>query len=284
MKIEIAKNAGYCYGVRRAFSLVEKAVREHDGEGPFYTLGPIIHNPQAVEMLKREKGVYPISNLDEVDRGVLIVRSHGVPPELIDRALKRGLKVVDATCPFVKRAQSKAKELADEGYQVVILGEKEHPEVIGIIAHAGGKAYVIENLEDVEGLPEMKRVGVVFQTTQELESFGEILTKLLLKSDEMKVHNTICHAIRNQQTAARDLARRADLMLVVGGRNSGNTRRLLQICRDAGSRAYHIETADEIDPKWFEGAELVGIAAGASTPDFIIQGVVERLRGLSVRD
>ena len=280
MRIEIAQNAGYCYGVRRAFSLVERAVREH-AEGPFYTLGPIIHNPQAVEMLKRERGVYPISSLDEVDRGVLIIRTHGVPPELINRALKKGLKVVDATCPFVKRAQSKAKELVDEGYQVVILGEKEHPEVIGIIAHAGERAYVVEVLEDVRRLPDMRKVGVIFQTTQELEGFGRILSELLLKSEEMKVHNTICHAIRNQQAAARDLARRADLMLVVGGRNSGNTRRLLQICRDAGARAYHIETAEEIDPKWFKGVELVGIAAGASTPDFIIEGVVERLKDLN---
>jgi 4-hydroxy-3-methylbut-2-enyl diphosphate reductase len=281
MKIEIARNAGYCYGVRRAFSLVEEAVRQHGEEGPFYTLGPIIHNPQAVEMLKKEKGVHPVSSVDEVEEGVLIIRSHGVPPELVERARRKGIKVVDATCPFVKRAQRKAKELADEGYQVVILGEREHPEVIGIIGHAGGKAYVVEEPEDVERLPEMKRVGVVFQTTQEMESFGEILMGLLLKSEEMKAHNTICHAIRDQQTAARELAGRADLMLVLGGHNSGNTRRLLQICRDAGARAYHIETADEIEPEWLEGVELVGIAAGASTPDFIIEGVIERLKGLS---
>lgn len=280
MRVRIAERAGFCYGVRRALSIVERAVNEHRGER-IYTLGPIIHNPQAVQMLKERMGVEPISSLDEAEGGVLIIRSHGVPPALIERARAKGLKVIDATCPFVKRAQNKARQLAEEGYQVVIFGEKEHPEVIGILGHLpDGRAYVVETPEEIDGLPPMRRVGVIFQTTQEMRSFGDMLMKLLLKSEELKIHNTICHAIRDQQAAARRLAEEADVMLVVGGRNSGNTRRLVQICRDAGAKSYHIETADEIDPSWLEGAELVGVAAGASTPDFIIEGVLERLKSM----
>lgn len=280
MRVRIAKKAGFCYGVRRAFSIVDRAVREHRGD-KIYTLGPIIHNPQAVQMLRERMGVEPISSLDEVEEGVLIIRSHGVPPALVEQAKTKGLKVIDATCPFVKRAQSKAKQLAEEGYWVVIFGEKEHPEVIGILGHLpDDKAYVVETPDEVEKLPPMRRVGVIFQTTQEMKSFGDMLMRLLLRSEELKIHNTICHAIRDQQAEARRLAEKVDVMLVVGGRNSGNTRRLVQICRDAGAVSYHIEIADEIDPAWLEKAKLIGIAAGASTPDFIIEGVLEKLRSM----
>jgi len=280
MTITIADHAGYCYGVERAFKLVVEAADK--GAGNLYTLGPIIHNPQAVDRLKEEKGVVPVLDLEEIPEGTVVIRSHGVPPEVIERAKAKGLGVVDCTCPFVKTVQRKAYELVNEGYRLFIVGERSHPEVIGILGHADGDAHVVEDAEDVLALPEVPdRIGVVVQTTQEIERFQRVVSELLPRCRELKVHNTICRATEQRQSAARGLAGRVDLMLVVGGRNSGNTRRLLSVCRNTSARCFHIETAMEIEPGWLEGVEHVGITAGASTPDFIIQEVLRKLDALS---
>ena len=280
MTITIADHAGYCYGVERAFKLVTEAADR--GEEDLHTLGPIIHNPQAVDRLKEEKGVIPVTDLEEVPSGTVVIRSHGVPPEIIARAKEKGLQVVDCTCPFVKTVQRKANGLVKEGYRLFIVGERSHPEVVGILGHAGGDAMVIEDAEEVPDLPKASdRVGVVVQTTQEIERLQRIISALLPKCRELRVYNTICQATEQRQYAARELAGRVDLMLVVGGRNSGNTRRLLSVCQDANARCFHIETASEIEPGWLEGVEHVGLTAGASTPDFVIQEVLARLDALS---
>ena len=278
MKIEIAAHAGYCYGVKRAFDQI-RGVPE-GAEGGIHTLGPIIHNPQAVEALRKEKGVRPVKDLDEITGGTVVVRTHGLPPEVLERAKEKGLTIVDATCPHVKKAQQRARELVRDGYSLVILGEKNHPEVVGILAHAEGDGKVVEEPSDVESLGRLNRVGLVVQSTQEPEKLAEVTAKLSKRCRELKIYNTICSATVDRQSAARELARRVDVMLVVGGKNSGNTRRLSHVCESEGVRTHHIESARDLDPAWVEGASLVGVTAGASTPGFVLREVVERLERL----
>lgn len=274
MKIEIAEHAGYCYGVERALKLTRKAGDK--SPKPIHTLGPIIHNPQVVESLAAD-GVTPIGDVAEANAGTVIVRSHGVEPAVIDQARGKGLDVVDATCPFVAAAQQRAADLVRDGYTLVIVGEHDHPEVVGILARARSSALVAEKPEDLDELTDSKRVGVVVQTTQSIERLQEIVDRLLLATSELKVHNTICDATTNRQKSAKDLARRADVMLVVGGKNSANTTRLAQICRETNPETHHIETARELSAEWFAGANHVGVTAGASTPDWILDEVVAAL-------
>ncbi|MCL5291528.1 MAG: 4-hydroxy-3-methylbut-2-enyl diphosphate reductase [Actinobacteria bacterium] len=273
MRIEIAKHAGYCYGVERALTLAKTAALSRTT--PIRTLGPIIHNPQVVDSLV-EMGVTPVETINEVGEGTVIIRTHGVDPQVIVDARRRGLKVVDATCPFVAKAQRRAAALKQEGYAVVIVGERNHPEVEGVLAYVNGNALVVEKASDISNLKE-KRVGVVVQTTQSIENLRKIVLQLLARSIDIKVYNTICNATSQRQVAARELANRADAMVVVGGKNSANTTRLAQICREKNGRTFHIETADELVVEWFEHCNLVGLTAGASTPDWILKEVEERL-------
>lgn len=273
MKVVVAEHAGVCYGVERALRLASEAAA---GGGMVHTLGPLIHNPQAVDELTT-MGVEVAGDIDDIEGGTVVVRSHGVPPAVIERAEERGLAVVDATCPFVSTAQRHAADLAEHGYTVVIVGEADHPEVEGIVAHAGGTAIVVE---DPACLPERlpsKRIGVVVQTTQTAQRLEDIVRVLLPLSLELRVFNTICSATTKRQRAARELARKVDAVVVVGGHNSGNTTRLAEICREENPNVYHIEAPDEIDPAWFRGVGTVGVTAGASTPSDQISRVVEAI-------
>jgi 4-hydroxy-3-methylbut-2-enyl diphosphate reductase len=278
MKIEVATHAGYCYGVKRAFDIVNGVPR--DTSGGIYTLGSIIHNPQAVEALRKQRGVRPVKSLDEIKEGTLVVRSHGLPPQILDEARRRGLTIVDATCPHVSAAQERARDLVKEGYSLIILGERNHPEVVGILAHAKEEGAVVEEPSDLDGLGRLRRVGLVVQTTQEREKLAEVAARLSTMCQELKIHNTICSATSDRQAAARELASRADVMIVVGGRNSGNTRRLAHVCERQGVPTHHVEYASEIEGRWIEGASLVGVTAGASTPDFVLSDIIKRLEAL----
>lgn len=277
MKIKVAEYAGYCYGVERALKMASQAANHNQAPKPIFSLGPIIHNPQVVQSLEN-KGVHHISHLGEIKQGTIIIRSHGMAPKIIAEAKKKGIQVIDATCPFVKKAQHCASKLISEGYRLIIVGEQAHPEVIGILAHAGDNAMVVEKASDLQFLTEGERVGVVVQTTQQVENLKKIVSELLPKVVELKVFNTICDATTKRQTAIRELARKVNVMMVVGGRNSANTNRLAQICQELGTVTHHIETASEIDPAWFNKNSIVGITAGASTPDWILEEVVERLK------
>ncbi|MBE0475752.1 MAG: 4-hydroxy-3-methylbut-2-enyl diphosphate reductase [Coriobacteriia bacterium] len=270
MRVEVARYAGVCYGVERALRLAEEAA---EAGGRVRTLGPLIHNPQAVAAL-REKGVEVAACLHEADDGTLVIRSHGVDPAIIEAAREKGLDVVDATCPFVSAAHQCARELAEQGYSVVIVGEAEHPEVEGIMAHAPGEALIVQAAEDLPDKLPSRKVGVVVQTTQSLSRLNEVVTALLPRVSELRVCNTICSATAKRQRAAEELARDVDVMVVVGGHNSGNTNRLAEICRSVNDRVHHVETADELDPGWFAGARVVGVTAGASTPQEQVSGVV----------
>ena len=278
MKIRKAVHAGYCWGVERALDIVTDTASAHPGE-TVRTLGPIIHNPHVVQSLE-EKGVQSVNGLDEMDSGTVIIRTHGVPPETYEQAAAKGLNVVDATCPLVTLVQNKAKQLVQEGYHLVIFGNPQHPEVIGTIGHAGGKATVIEHPEDVQKVHLPKRIGVVVQTTQETELLAALLAQLAPRCKEVKIFNTICNPTIERQEAARELARDVEVVIVVGGKNSSNTRHLAEVCREEGATAYHIEDATELDPTWVKGFDNIGVTAGASTPGWLMDQVIERLEQL----
>ena len=268
LEVILADYLGFCYGVKRAVRMArENAARD----GTSCTLGPIIHNPQVVERLRRE-GVGTVDRLEDLPRGKIIIRSHGVGPETYTQAEQMGLTVVDATCPHVKKAQLSAKALADEGRSVVIVGEKEHPEVQSICKWADGKAVCVETAEEAAAIAPVGRLGIVSQTTFSGEKFREIVGVLLEKSRDVRVMRTICTATDQRQQAALALARKVDAMIVIGGRNSANTTRLAELCEGV-CPTHHIETAAELDPAWFTHIEKIGITAGASTPDWIIKEV-----------
>ena len=276
MRVEVARYAGVCYGVERALKLAAEAA---ELGGSVHTLGPLIHNPQAVEAL-RVQGVETASSVADVESGAVIIRSHGVDPAIIGEARAKGLDVIDATCPHVSKAHEAAEELKRGGYAVVIVGEADHPEVEGIMAHAGGTALVVESAAELpEKLPS-RRVGVVVQTTQSEARLAEVVDALLPKVRELHVHNTICAATAKRQESAAELAESVDVVVVVGGHNSGNTTRLVEICRDANPDTHHVETANDLDRAWFLGADSVGVTAGASTPDEQMQGVIQAIEAM----
>lgn len=273
MQIFRAKHAGFCFGVKRALQFAEVAAKRF---GEVYSLGPLIHNPQEVERISK-CGIKEADNLKHVVGRNVIIRSHGVAPEVIDQALTQNLKIIDATCPFVKRAQGHARDLAKDGYLVLIVGDNDHPEVEGIVGWSNGKAVVVQDCEGAKKLPNSEKIGVIAQTTQTDRNFQEVVRVLKDKTQNLKVYNTICHATAERQDEAARLAKQVDVMLVVGGLNSANTRKLARICTEAGTTTYHIEKASNIDAAWFLGVGKVGITAGASTPDWIIEEVLQKM-------
>ncbi|MDO4182966.1 MAG: 4-hydroxy-3-methylbut-2-enyl diphosphate reductase [Coriobacteriia bacterium] len=278
MQVIRAKNAGACYGVQRAVDLADQCIA--DGL-PATTLGPLIHNPQVVSALMR-KGIAVCERVEDIATDIVIIRSHGVVPQVLESIQQRGLSVIDATCPHVSRAQKSAAELAAEGLTVVVVGEEGHPEVEGLKAYAlreGQQVVVAGSAQDIpDALP--ARVGVVVQTTQMKNTLDEVVAAICAKGCTPVVKNTICYATTQRQEAATQVARKADAMVVIGGRNSSNTTRLAEICSKVCSRVYHVESDDPIDPAWFEGCETVGVTAGASTPEDQIADVVAYLEQL----
>ena len=269
MEVILSKCLGFCYGVKRAIKIAE----EH-ADGKSCTLGPIIHNPQMVERLK-SKGVGTVEDLTAMEEGTIIIRSHGVGPQIYEAAKTKGLNLVDATCPHVKKAQLSAKELAKDGRQVVIIGEKNHPEVKSIFEWSGNRAVILETEEDAKNFEPSPKLGIVSQTTVSGENFVKMVSHLLGKSKDIRILRTICTATDQRQKAALELASTVDVMIVVGGRISANTTRLAQLCKEK-CRTYHIETAQELAPEWLQNANKVGITAGASTPDWIIGEVYKK--------
>jgi 4-hydroxy-3-methylbut-2-enyl diphosphate reductase len=278
--IRKAVHAGYCWGVERALDIVNQTAETHK-DAPVRTLGPIIHNPQVVQSFAN-KGVNVIDSLDEMPEGggTVIVRTHGVAPEIYQKAEDKNLTVVDATCPLVTLVQNKAKQLVNEGYHLIIFGNPNHPEVIGTLGHAGGRATIIEKPADARTAKLPKKVGVVVQTTQETELVSELLAHLAPRCKEIKVFNTICNPTIERQDAARELAREVQVMIVVGGKNSSNTRHLVDVCREEGATTYHIEEPGEVEPTWFAGMQEVGVTAGASTPGWLMDRVIARIHEL----
>ena len=273
--ILVAEHAGVCYGVERALNKAYEAAGQ--ATAPVNTLGPLIHNPRVVLELE-DAGVGLAESLSDCKGGTVVVRAHGVVPQTIEDARDRGLEVVDATCPYVKKVHHAASRLSAEGYQVLVVGESGHPEVEGIMGHAGQGPRVVSDVEDIAGLELGDRVGVVVQTTQTDERLAQVAAALVARCREVRVVNTICKATHERQQSAAALACSVDAMIVIGGKNSGNTRRLYQICAESCARTYHIESSDELDPAWFDACSRVGVTAGASTPAAHINQVIELLR------
>ncbi len=277
MEILRAKEMGFCFGVKRALKIAEETAAS--AAGPVYTLGPIVHNTEVVTQLQ-ERGVWTKDDLDEIEGGTVIIRAHGVPPEVLEAAHAKGLRVVDGTCPLVIKVQQLARALHAEGYQVVIYGQPQHPEVIGIAGWAGEGAMVVQNLADVATLPRHKKIGVVSQTTKIPADYQAVVGALMGKCQELRAHNTICNATAQRQAAAVETAQQVDVMLVIGEAHSSNSRRLAEVCAQVNPRTYRIAAADELDAAWFVGAEKVGVTAGASTPEATIEQVMAWLKDM----
>lgn len=280
MKIIIGEKAGCCFGVQRALEIAAKTRAERSGT--VVTLGPLIHNARIVSELAGQ-GVGTVKTLDEVGEGTVIIRSHGAGPHLFQAAADRQIEVVDATCPFVRLEQELAVALKNEGYTVVVVGERDHAEVRSITEWLAGQALVVSP-EEVNELPWGQlggRVGIVSQTTQSIDGLAKVVSAILPRCRELKIHNTICRATVQRQQEVKELSQQADLLLVVGGKDSANTRRLAEIGREQGVLTFHVESAEEIEPSWAEHIATVAVTAGASTPRSQIQEVVDRLAQLS---
>lgn len=278
MKVVKARHAGACYGVQRALDLAMRASESGHGAS---TLGPLIHNPQVVADLAAH-GINAVEGPGDVERGAVIVRSHGVTPSVRREVERKGLPLIDATCPHVARAQRAAADLASRLGSVIVVGEAGHPEVEGLVAcarEAGGDVAVVADPCDLPSNT-APLLGIVVQTTQTREALDRVVAELCARGVEVEVANTICFATRQRQESAADLAEEVDAIVVIGGRNSSNTTRLADICAASCSRTYHIERPGEIDPGWFVGCEVVGVTAGASTPENQIAAVVECLQAL----
>ena len=275
-EVLVAEKAGACYGVERALKMVREAAHDHPGE--VRTLGPLIHNPLVVTQLERE-GVSVSARPEDAGGRVLLLRTHGVTPGEEARAREACALVLDATCPFVKRAHNGAELLVREGYQVIIVGETGHPEVEGTLGHAPD-ATVVANAAELEALEVGRRVGLVVQTTMTRAVLEEVVCALLGRCEELRVIDTICEATRERQEAAARLAASSDVMVVIGGKNSANTTHLAEICRASCPATHHVESPDEIDAAWLEGAARIGITAGASTPQDQIDEIRSRIAEL----
>ncbi len=277
MRIYLAETAGFCMGVKRAVNIALETAREK-GEG-IYTLGPLIHSPQTVEMLEK-KNVHVVEDVSGLESGTIIIRAHGIGPEEREGIEKSGLECRDATCPLVLRIRNIIEKHAKEGYTVVIVGDKGHAEVSALTGYAGGKGVVVEGVEDVKEVPRGK-ICVVAQSTQERRLFEKMVRELRKKSKDLKVFDTICDATTRRQEEVKALAMKVDALVVVGGRNSANTKRLAEISRGMSVKTFHIEEPGELKEEDLAGIEHMGVTAGASTPNWVIEKVIDRLEHLS---
>ncbi len=274
MEVILSREAGFCFGVERAIRLAQESTEKEADK--VYTLGPIIHNPQVVEDFKK-KGVELVADPSAIGSGgIVVIRAHGVKPAVEEQIKEKGATLVDGTCPIVKHSQKYAKKLYDEGYQVVIIGEEKHPEIIGLLGYTDETAIVIDPDATEVNIPPGKKLGVIPQTTLEVKDFLRVVSLLIEKSREVRVFNNVCNAVTDIQEATKDLSEEVDMVIVIGGKNSANTSRLAVICRAMGKPAHHIETPDEIQKDWFYGIKKAGVTAGTSTPNWIIEAVMEK--------
>jgi len=276
MKVLVAQKCGFCHGVRNAIRVAEKTLSE---KNEVYCLGPIIHNKDMVEKLAKS-GLKTVSKIEEIQSGTVLIRSHGAAPEQIEKLRKKNLNIVDATCILVKRVQHIAAELENNGYKVVIIGEQNHPEVQAVMGCAKN-VIVIADESDLNKLPDNARLGIVCQTTQSPEHFGRMLGAIgRTNFSELKVINTLCNEAIKRQESAVQLCKQVDIMFVLGGLESANTRRLAELCRTVNKQTYHLQNWDELDKKLLIGKKTAGVTAGASTPDWIIDEFRQNLEAL----
>ncbi len=277
-RINIATHAGFCTGVSQAY---KKVIEVAQTGGRVYILGLLVHNAEVIEKIKQlgAKTISSISEIDSPDGAILIISAHGIGPAIYDEAKKIGLKIVDTTCPWVFSAQKKAFALAEEGFQVIIVGDKDHTEVKGIKAWAGENSLIVENAQGLTELPISKKIGIIAQTTQTLDNLMSVSDKIS-KIDpgcEVRIQNTICDATSKRQGAALDLVATSDVMLVIGDSRSANTKRLTELCLRSGVETHQIQNSSELEQSWLTGKKNIGVTAGASTPDWVISEVVAKI-------
>jgi len=283
MKILIAKTSGFCMGVRRAVEMVLDAPDQNSN--PIFTYGPLIHNPQVLHLL-RSKDITVLDEIPSRGSGTVLIRAHGVPPTTKEKLNKAEFNVIDATCPRVIKVQAIIRKHAKKDYAAIIVGDKDHPEVIGLLGYAPGKGYVVGSMEEIKSLPAFENAIIVAQTTQNTQFFESVKQWSAAQHPHYKVFNTICDSTARRQAEVKRLAESVDAVIVVGGRNSGNTRRLAEIAKESGKPVYHIESEadlDTIDTDVLVTARHIGITAGASTPNWIIKKVYRALEALQVQ-
>ncbi len=276
MEIKKAKVQGFCFGVAITLKKAEDAIEHRE---KVTTLGHVVHNPQMVESLA-ERGLNNAHSVDEVDSGSLFVRAHGLPVEVYQTAREKGLEIIDATCPMVTKIHVQAEKLKADGYKIVVVGDPKHPEVKGTLSHVPG-AWCVETLEDVDKLPKSSKVGVVVQSTYSRERFTEIVRALIAKYYEVRAVNTICTDTNNRQSEALALSKEVEVMVVVGGKTSANTKHLAELSQQSGAKAYHIEGPEELRADWFDGVGVAGLMSGASTPGWLVDQVADRMEELA---
>ncbi|ADG92154.1 hydroxymethylbutenyl pyrophosphate reductase [Arcobacter nitrofigilis DSM 7299] len=274
MKVKLASSYGFCFGVKRAIKIAE----EYKNSA---TMGPLIHNTNEIDRLKNDYNVGLYNSLDEVkDNDTIIIRTHGIPKFDLKNLKAKDAKVINATCPFVTTPQQIVKKMSAEEYSIVIFGDKDHPEVLGVQSYAKDQddVFVILEPEDLNNIKfKYSKIATIAQTTKKKEKYLEIVNTLIPKNKEVRVFNTICDATFENQDAARELSKEVDIMIVIGGKNSSNTKQLLNISKENCIDSYLLEDERELDPKWFKNKKLCGITAGASTPDWVIQKVVNQV-------
>ena len=271
MNVRIAKNSGFCFGVKRAIKVALKTSRENH---EVVTLGPIIHNPQMVAKLESEK-IFKVDNIEQIKGRPTIIRSHGIKKDILDELKKNNIEIINATCPYVSKTQDYAKSLSEDGYELIILGDRNHPEVNALRSYVDKEVMIVANADELAN-KKFKKVGVISQTTRRVEDLQELVKRLVPKCHELRIINTICNATTIRQNSTLALAKESDVMIVVGGKNSSNTKMLAKIC-ESFVKTYHIEVAGEIDKDWLNDKQDIGLTAGASTPDWVIVEVYNKI-------
>jgi len=275
MTIELAEKYGFCFGVKRAIKIAE----ENQNSA---TYGPLIHNSKEIERLKKDFNVALRENIQEFKQGdTAVVRTHGIEKEELEFLKEQDINVIDATCPYVTKPQHICEQMSDEGYDILIFGDANHPEIKGVRSYATGNVYVVNNLEETKAIHFHEKIACVAQTTRKIEDYLEIINYLIPQYKEVRTFNTICNATFENQEAVRKLADKADIMIIIGGKNSSNTKQLHSIAKSLCSDSYHIEGANELNSEWFKNKKYCGVSAGASTPDWIIEEILDKIKELS---
>jgi (E)-4-hydroxy-3-methyl-but-2-enyl pyrophosphate reductase len=275
MEIIVAKNSGLCYGVRRALDIAGETRQKKDGK--VFTFGDLIHNPQVIADLERQR-IHSINDLDGLNKATVIIRSHGVSPDIYKLLAQKNIEYVDATCPIVKEIQKLVEVLAKGKEEIIIVGNKEHPEIKGLIGFSRGRGIIVENEDQVKSLPDRKKRAVLAQSTQDLYLFEKIVAALIEKTKELNVYNTICRSTQTRQKSTSELASYVDTLIIVGGKNSSNTNKLYQISKRILPNTHFIENADQIKSEMLKGAKKIGLSGGASTPPKAIQEAVAKIK------
>lgn len=279
MRIKIANHSGFCFGVKRAINIARKTRKEK--KGIVLTLGDLIHNKRVINELK-EEGIDSVDDISKIKKGTVIIRSHGVSPEIVEKLKEKNIEVIDATCPFVKRIHRLAKKLVDEGYELIIIGDPKHPEIKALMGYANNKGIIINTLDEIRKLRKKAKRAVIAQSTQDVSFFKECINKLIDLTNELRIYNTICDSTRVRQESTLKLASEVDVMFIVGDKKSSNTNKLFKISKEIQPRTYFIESENDVKFEMINSYENIGISAGASTPQELIDEVIEKIKKLKL--